>query len=215
VILLLALGGGVALSLHFRNVAVRREVAAGRTQPLVSVERPVIKHTESDKLAWQIRLKEVQITHGSGLLSAQGIQEALIYNTSGQPMVRVTAQQVTGTAGGSDFTVNGHVTVVSYQGVVLSTDNVQWRQSQGKVLCPGQVTARSREAMFSTTGLTYDLNASSLQAPNQVNMYSGQNKILGKALNYNVNTGNFTLDSVQMIFNAEEAKRMMQEVQHP
>jgi lipopolysaccharide assembly outer membrane protein LptD (OstA) len=214
VVVLLALGGGLALSLHLRRGAAERQ-GEQRTQPLVSMERPVLKHTEGDKLAWQIRLKQVQITHGSGLLSAQGIQEALIYGASGQPMVRVTAQQVTGTAGGSDFSVTGHVTVVSYQGVVLNTDTVNWQQSAGKVLCPGQVTARSRDALFSTTGLTYDLKGSAITAPGQVNLYSGQNKILGKALNYNVTNGNFTLNSVQMIFDAAEAQRMMQEVGRP
>jgi lipopolysaccharide assembly outer membrane protein LptD (OstA) len=214
-LLVLALGGGLAASLHFRRPAPAVAPGDQQTNPVVSIARPVIKHTEGDKLAWQIRLKEIQITHGTGLLSAQGIQEALIYNSSGAPMVRVTAEKVTGVAGGSDFSVTGKVNVVSYQGVVLNTDTVQWKQSQGKILAPGQVTARSREAMFSTTDLTYDLNQSTIAAPGTVSLYSGQNKIVGKTLTYNVSTGNFGIDSVQMIFNAEEAKRLMQEIRRP
>jgi hypothetical protein len=86
---------------------------------------------------------------------------------SSAPMVRVTAEKVSGVAGGSDFSVTGKVTVVSYQGVVLNTDTVQWKQSQGKILAPGQVTARSREALFSTAGLSYDLNQSTISAPGE------------------------------------------------
>lgn len=214
-LLILALGGGLAASWHFRRAAEPSPTEAQQTSPVVSIERPVIKHTEGDRLAWQIRLKEIQITQGTGLLSAEGIQEALIYGESGAPMVRVTAEKVTGTAGGSDFSVTGKVTVVSYQGVVLNTDTVQWRQSQGKILAPGQVTARSREAMFSARGLSYDLNSSSISAPGTVSLYSGQNKIVGRSLRYDVGNGNFTVDSVQMIFNAEEAQRILQEVRRP
>ena len=214
-LLVLALGGGLAASLHFRRPAPAAAPGDQQTNPVVSIERPVIKHTEGDKLAWQIRLKEIQITHGTGLLSAQGIQEALIYNSSGAPMVRVTAEKVTGVAGGSDFSVTGKVTVVSYQGVVLSTDTVQWKQALGKILAPGQVTARTRDAMFNTTGLTYDLNQRSIAAPGTVSLYSGQNKLVGKALDYNVSTGDFKLDGTQIIFNAEEEKRLLQEVHLP
>jgi lipopolysaccharide export system protein LptA len=204
----LAAGAGVWLAVYYRSGPPAPETAPG-TGPLVSIQRPVLRHNEGDRLAWQIRLKQIQITQGSGVLSAQGIQEALIYGSSGQPLVRVTAQKVTGRAGGSDFSVTGKVTVVSYQGVVISTDTVQWNQSQGQIVCPSTITARSREAMFSTTGMTYDLKGSTLLAPNQVNLYSGQNKIIGKGLNYNLTTGNFALDSIQIIFNAQEAQQML------
>jgi len=205
-----ALAGGMALALRFRAAPSPAPEAGGSTQPLVTIERPVINHSEGDRLAWQIRLKRIQITQGQGLISAEGIQEALIYGATGQPLVRVTAQKVTGRAGGRDFEVTGKVTVVSYQGVVVSTDTVQWNQATGKVVCPGTVSARSREALFSTRGLTYDINRSLIQAPNQVNLYSGQNKIIGKGLSYDLNTGSFSLSSVQMVFNAEEARELLQ-----
>lgn len=205
-----ALSVGVVLGLRSRPERVAAPPAPGATQPLVTIERPVINHSEGDRLAWQIRLKRIQITQGQGLISAEGIQEALIYGSTGQPLVRVTAQKVTGRAGGRDFEVTGKVTVVSYQGVVVSTDTVQWNQATGKIVCPGTVSARSREALFSTRGLTYDINQNLIQAPNQVNLYSGQNKILGKGLSYDLNTGSFSLNSVQMVFNAEEARELLQ-----
>ena len=86
-------------------------------------------------------------------------------------------------------------------------------EAQGKIFCPGQVTARARQAMFSTRGATYDINQNLIQAPAQVNLYSGENKIIGKSLSYNLDTGNFNLESVQMIFNAEEARELLQEAQ--
>ena len=206
-LILLALGAGVLVAVYFRAPA--EETPSGSTQPLVSIERPVLKHSEGEKLAWQIRLKQIQITQGQGAVSAEGIQEALIYGASGAPLVRVTAQKVVGTTGGSNFEVTGKVTVVSYQGLVVSTDAASWNQASGKIVCPNTVTARAKDALFSTTGMTYDLNAGLITAANQVNLYSGQNKLLGKGLNYHVGNGDFSLDSVQMIFNAEEAREIL------
>lgn len=211
----MALAGGILIAVYFRRSPAPAPSPPGPAEPLVEIQRPVLKHSEGDQLAWQIRLKQIQITSGQGQISAEGIQEALIYGASGAPLVRVTAQKVTGTTGGRDFTVTGHVTVVSYQGVVVSTDTVNWNQASGKIVCPGTVSARSKDALFSTTGLTYDLNAALITAPGQVNLYSGQNKLLGKGLNYNVNNGNFSLDAVQMIFDAEEAKQILERVRTP
>jgi hypothetical protein len=212
VLAVVALGGALALTLRSRQGA--QQAADQSTSPVVSLERPVVKHTEGGQLAWQIRLKQVDITHGSGLLAAEGIQEALIYGQNGAPLVRVTAEKVTGTAGGSDFQVTGKVTVVSYQGLVLNTDTVKWSQSAGKIVCPAQITARTREALFSTTGLTYDLNTSAVSAPGTVSLYSGQNKILGKSLTYNVKNGDFSVNNAQMVFEPQEAQRLLREV-HP
>ena len=205
---LLAFAGGAWVALRFRRPAVPPP-APGAAEPLASIERPVLKHSDGDKLAWQIRLKQIQITGGQGQISAEGIQEALIYGASGAPLVRVTAQKVVGTTGGSNFSVTGAVTVVSYQGIVFSTDTMQWNQATAKIVCPNAVTARSKTALFSTTGLTYDINAAMINAPNQVNLYSGQNKLLGKGLNYNVNSGDFSLGPTQIIFNAEEARQLL------
>ncbi len=204
----LAFGGGAWVAVYFRRPPPPG-TTPGTTQSLVSIERPVLKHSEGDRLAWQIRLKQIQITGGQGQISAEGIQEALIYGASGAPLVRVTAQKVVGTTSGSNFQVTGKVTVVSYQGVIFSTDTAQWNQADGKIVCPNAVAARSKSALFSTTGLTYDINASLITAANQVNLYSGQNKILGKGLNYNVANGDFSLEAVQMIFNAEEARQLL------
>jgi hypothetical protein len=205
----LAFAGGGVLAYYLRHRPPAAETTPGAGPPLVSIQRPVLKHSVGDQLAWQIRLKQINITQGQGQISAEGIQEALIYNSSGAPLVRVTAQKVIGETGGQNFSVTGTVTVVSYQGLVISTDTVSWNQPTGKIVCPDTVTARSKDAMFSTTGLTYDLNAAQILAPNQVNLYSGENKILGRGLNYNVSNGNFSLDSVQMIFNAQEAQKML------
>ena len=213
-LLLLGAGAGLALALYYRG-APAAAPPAGPTEPLFSIERPTVKHTEGDHLAWQLRLKQLQLQHGAGQLTAEGLEEALIYGASGEPLVRVTAQKVAGNVSGRDFQVTGSVNVVSYQGVVISADTVQWDQAQGKIVCPGQVTARSREAIFSTSGVTYDLNRAQVQAPGQVNLYSGQNKILGKQLTYDLNTGSFAMQSVQMVFRAEEAQRLLQGLGRP
>ena len=181
-------------------------------RPGVIVQQPVIKHTEAGKLAWQIRLKKIHITHGGQNIAAQGVQEALIYGAEGKPIVRLSAERVTGSTAQRDFEVAGNVRVVSYRGALITTDKVQWSQAQQQITCPGEVTLSSREAVIVTTGLNYYVNQDLVDCPNQVTMYAGDNKVVGQRLQFNVNTGDFTLQSVQMIFDAEEAKQKLREV---
>ncbi len=180
-------------------------------RPGVIVERPVIKHTEEGKLSWQLRLKKIHISAGGQNIAAQGVQEALIYGAEGKPIVRVSAQQVVGNTAQRDFEVAGDVRVVSYRGALITTDKVQWSQGEQEIICPGEVTLSSRDAIIVTTGLNYYVNQDLVDCPNQVTMWAGDNKVVGQRLQFNVETGDFTIQSVQMIFNAEEAKQKLRE----
>jgi hypothetical protein len=203
------LAGGLYVGLRSRTAP--SSPAAADTSPgrAVTIKRPVMQHTEGEELAWQIQLKEIELRQGGSLVSAEGVQEALIYGESGEPRVRVTAERVEGTASGDNFTVTGEVTMVSYQGVVLRTNRLHWDQAREQVICPEEVTARSAEMLFSTRELTYDLSSGSLQAPQQVNFYSGENKLIGQNLRYDLNTKNWQMDDVQILFNAEEARELL------
>lgn len=181
-------------------------------KPGVVVEQPVIKHVAGGQLAWQIRLKEIQISHGGQNIAARGVQEALIYGPEGKPILRVTAEQVTGNTTQQNFEVSGHVQVVSYRGAVITTDRMQWNQTQQQIICPDEVILRSRDAVVVTTGLSYDVNQDLVDCPNQVTMYAGDNKVVGRRLQYNVQSADFTLEEVQMVFDAEEAKQKLREV---
>ena len=181
-------------------------------RPGLLVERPVITHTEDGQLTWQIQLKELQISHGGQNISARGVQEALIYGAGGKPVLRLTAQQVTGNTAQRDFAVAGNVQVVSYRGAVINTEKMQWRQAQQQIVCPGEVTLRSREAIIVTNDLTYNVNEDLVDCPNQVTMYAGDNRVVGRRLRYNVESADFTLEEVQMVFDAEEAKQKLREV---
>ncbi len=179
----------------------------------VIVERPVLRHTENGQLTWQIQLKQLRISHGGQNIAAQGVEEALIYGAEGKPVMRITAQQVTGDTAQRDFEVSGDVRVVSYRGSVISTDKVQWKQAEQTINCPDEVTFRSRDAVIVTTGLTYYVNQDIVDCPNQVTMYAGNNnKVVGQRLRYDVATADFTLQDVQMILNVEEAKEKLREV---
>ena len=179
----------------------------------VIVERPVLKHTENSQLAWQIQLKKMEISHGGQNIAAHGVQEALIYAAEGKPVLRMTAQQVTGDTARRDFQVSGDVRVVSYRGTVITTDTVEWHQADQTMSCPGEVTLYTREAVVITSGLTYYVNQDVVECPNQVTMYAGNNnKVIGEQLRYDVATADFTLQNVRMILNVEEAKEQLREV---
>ena len=181
-------------------------------RPGVIVDQPVIKHTEGGQLAWQIALKKMQISHGGQNIAAQDVQEALIYGADGKPVLRITAQQVTGHTGQRDFEVSGDVRVTSYRGVVITTDKVQWNQAQQTIDCPGEVTLRSADAIIVTTGLSYLVNQDLVDCPNRVTMWAGESKFIGQRLQYNVQSGDFALQELQGVLKVEEARQKLREV---
>ncbi len=211
-LIVVVLAASLAVVFKWRTPPPHTALPPPPEQAGVVVERPVIKHTEEGQLAWQIRLKQMHISHGGQNIEARGVQEALIYGAEGKPILRVTALRVIGNTTQRDFEVAGNVQVVSYRGAVINTDKVQWNQAQQQIACPGEVTLRSREAVVITTGLSYDVNQDTVDCPNRVTMYVGDNKLTGQPLQYNVQTGDFSLQSVQMVFDAEEAKQKLREV---
>ncbi len=181
-------------------------------QPGITVQRPVLKHMEKGRLAWQAQLRELHIAAGGQMIEATGLEEAIIYGKAGEPLVRLTADKITGQTGRRDFEVSGNVRVVSYRAAIITTDKLSWNQEQQLLSCPDAVEVKNEQAIIMTSGLDYFVAQDLVKCPGPVTMYAGENTVVGGNLEYNVATGNFRLEKIQMVFHAEEAKERLKEL---
>lgn len=181
---------------------------AGRREEVL-LRRPVIKHTEGGRLAWQVRLKELKIAAGAQAVSAAGMQEAVIYGKTGEPALRLTAQTATGNTADRNLEVAGDVRAATPRGAVVTTDRVRWLEQERRLFCPNQVTVRTRNAALTTRGLSYYVDQDLVKAPGLVRVYSGDNKLFGRQLAYNVQTEAFSMKKVQAIFSPRDVRQRL------
>ncbi len=184
----------------------------GEQPPGVTIEWPVIKHTEDGQLAWRALLRELRMASGGQILEAKGLEEAIIYGQAGAPLVRVTADEISGQTTSRDFEVVGNVRVVSYRSAIITTEKVSWHQEEQLVKCPGQVTLKSKQAIVTAGNLDYFVDQDLVKCPEQVRIYTGDNMVIGRNLEYNIENGDFRLEDIQMVFHAEEAQEKLRDI---
>jgi lipopolysaccharide export system protein LptA len=169
----------------------------------VTIKRPVIRHTEGGRLAWQVRLKELQVSAGAEAVAAAGMQ-GVIHDKTGLPAIRLTAQQAQGNTANGNLEVSGDVRATSPKGALITTDRVRWLEQERRLYCPGLVTMRTRNAALTTSGLSYFVDSDTVKAPALVRVYSGRNKLIGRQLVYDVRTEAFQMKKVQAVFNPRD-----------
>lgn len=219
-VLALVAVGGVLAALLWQRQARRNEVASAPAQPGptsappprpegVVLQRPVITHREGGRLAWQVSLRELKVAAGAESVAAVGMREAVIYDKTGLPAMRLTAQNARGNTADRNLEVFGDVRAATPKGALITTDQVRWLEKERRLLCPNKVVVRTRSAAMTTRGLSYLVDEDTIRAPNLVRVYSGRNKLLGRELVYNVQTEAFTMKKVQAIFNPQEVRRTL------
>ncbi len=218
-IALVALSGALT---YWATVDSRRRPRAAtpakstQAGPEAVMTSPELRHSEGGKPAWKVILDEVDLGAGGGSVTVQGLREGIIYDQSGTPALRITARQVKGDTLRKDFEVSGGVVVTSPKGFVINTEFVNWLNDQQKVQCPGPVVMKAKTLVISTTGLDYLVSSDDVKCPNQVRMYAGNNRVVGRSLNYNATTGIADIiGGVQMVINPAEAKDILKELGTP
>lgn len=173
----------------------------------VVLQQPVIKHREGGRLAWQVNLRELKVQAGADAVAAVGMREAVIYDKTGLPAMRLTAQNAQGNTADRNLEVFGDVRAATPKGALITTDRVRWLEKERRLLCPNKVIVRTRNAALTTRGLSYFVDENTVRAPNLVRIYSGRNKLIGRQLIYNVQTEAFQMKKIQAIFNPQEVRR--------
>lgn len=177
----------------------------------VAIKSPTLKHSEGGRLAWQVRLRELKVSAGGAAVAAAGMREALIYDQNGTPVIRLTADRARGNTSERNLEVFGNVRAVSQKGALITTERMRWIEQDRKLHCPGKVVLRNRDMALTTVGLVYLVDQDLIKCPGLVRMYSGTNKLMGRELEYNVDTEGYTLRRVQAVFNPDEMRQRSRE----
>lgn len=183
--------------------------AQSRSEAVVRTSE--MRHTQDGKLAWRVLLDELQVDRGGQTVKVEGLQEGLVYDRTGAPALRITADKVHGDTAQKNFTVFGKVVVTSPKGFIIRTEQAAWANAQKKVQCPGQVTMKARNIVIATTGLEYALEAETVTCPNRVRMYSGDNTVTGRNLVYDVAHEKTYMQDITMVIDPEEGRRILKE----
>jgi len=172
----------------------------------------VIRHTRGEVLAWQAKLRKLELAAGGQALAAGPLEEALVYDRAGRAVVRVTAQGVRGRADQRNFIIEGPVQAVAERGAILQASRVEWRDEEAKLYCVGPVTVRFRNALLTTPEADLYVERDVVVAPRDVRLTVGTNLVIGHSLTYNISTQSFSLSKVRMILHAEEAKQQLRDL---
>ena len=214
-ILMVAASGLLAYWLTARRHGAGGPLPAPASTPPASqaiMRSSELRHTQQGKLAWKVLIDELKLSKGGSTIAAQGLREALIYDSAGEPTIRITAKRVQGDTSRRNFRMTGEVVVTSPKGFVIKTQTVDWVNDEQRIHCPEQVLMKDTNIVISTTGLDYLLRPDQVKCPNQVRMYSGNNSMVGGSLSYDVKTGVVDiLDGVQLMINPQETKKVLRE----
>ncbi len=179
------------------------EAAAAGAPGAAVISETTVRHSPGGRTAWQVKLDQIQMQSGGGSVAAQGVSEALIYDKTGKPMVRLTADRVTGNTSSRDLEVSGNVRAVSPEGAVFDTGTVKWVQKDQKLVCPTQVTMRNQDTVVRANSCDFYVAQDLVKSAAKVQMSVGNNTLIGKGLTYNVKSEDFRMQQVQAIFNPE------------
>lgn len=173
------------------------------------ISESTIRHSPGGRTAWQVRIDQIQLQSGAASVAAQGVREALIYDPAGKPMIRMTADKVSGNTRSRDLEVTGNVRAVSPDGAVFDTNTMKWVQNDQKLVCPGLVTMRNQETVVRANACEFYLTQDLVKAAGKVQMTVGNNTLIGTGLTYNTKTEDFTLNRVQGTFNPETVRESL------
>ncbi|NPV45758.1 MAG: LPS export ABC transporter periplasmic protein LptC [Armatimonadetes bacterium] len=172
----------------------------------ISVTRPVIRQTVRGRTAWHVQLKDLKVAAGANAISAGGMEEAVIYDKTGTPAIRLTAQQAKGNTADGTLEVSGDVRATTSEGALISTDRLRWIEQERRVHCPGLVTVRARKASMAARDLSYFPDTDIVRVPGLVRFYSNGNKLMGRQLVYNVATETLEMRKVQAILSPRRSQ---------
>ena len=173
------------------------------------ISETTVRHSPGGRTAWQVKLDKIELRSGGGSVAAQGVREALIYDKSGKPMVRLTADRVTGNTRSRDLEVTGNVRAVSPEGAVFDTSTIKWVQDEQKLVCPRQVTMRNKDTVIRANSCEFYVAQNLVKSAAKVQMTVGNNTLIGKGLTYNVKSEDFSLQRVQAIFHPETVRETL------
>jgi LPS export ABC transporter protein LptC len=218
VVLLAAIGYASVVVYRRHDGRPRRPRAAHAApegdRPLIEVDQPVLEqYGNGGQLAWRIKLDQISLRSGGGLVEAQRIKEGIVYDDAGAPAVRVSAERAQLNVASKDFVISGRCRAVTQTGAVMTTEKVQWINAERKLHFPDEVVLRHRDVVITTRGMGYTPDDATARAPGQVRARTTSNTVIGRNLEYNLSTGDLALDQPAIIVrDTDEAQRSLDQL---
>lgn len=202
---------------HGRGATRPRPAHAASTQqpkPLIEIDQPVLEQYGAEgRLAWRIKLEQISLRSGGGIVEAQRIKEGIVYDDTGAPAVRVSAERAQLNAASKDFEISGKCRAVTQSGAVMTTEAVQWINHERRLHFPDQVVLRHREVVITTRGMDYTPDDRTARAAGRVRARTRSNTAIGRNLSYNLESGDLLLDEPTIIVrDTDEAQRSLEQL---
>lgn len=214
-IALALIGGTLGYLVAVRYTSEDRQPAAEALRAPSSpgaavIQESTIKHSDKGRMAWKVKLENLTLESGAGAVAAEQVKEALVYDESGRPVIRMTARRVAGNTRSRNLQLTGDVRAVSPEGAVFDTQAVDWRQDQMKLVAPGPVTMKSHNTVVHAGSCEFFVEQNIVKSKAKVRMNIGRSTFTGTNLTYNVETDDFQLTGVQGLFHPEELREEVQ-----
>ncbi|MFP3904322.1 MAG: LPS export ABC transporter periplasmic protein LptC [Armatimonadota bacterium] len=211
-IIIVILGGtlGYLFSVRYTAPDEAQSPATSEAEPssqgAAVIRESTIRHTEKGRMAWKVKLENLTLESGAGAVAAEEVREALIYDESGKPVMRLTAKQVSGNTRSRNLELSGDVRAVSAEGAVFDSQLVNWRQGDMKLVSPGPVTMTSKNTIVHAQSCEFFVDDNIVKSESKIHMTIGKSSFTGTKLTYDVKSENFQLTGVQGLFYPEELK---------
>lgn len=183
------------------------ETVTGRApgKPAVSIRESVVEHSTGGTPAWRLNIEQIEIAGGGRSVAASDLREGLVYD-QGKPVVRISAGKATYDTTDRSFEVTGGVRVVSHQGAIITTSQVQWVPETQTLHCPSEVTMRAEGVTVRTQNLDVIVPQDIARTADRVEVRTEHGQLTGRNLVYNLQTHAYTLDSIQAVFGVDAAR---------
>lgn len=161
-------------------------------------------------MAWKVKLENLQLESGAGAVAAEEVKEAILYDKSGRPVIRLTAREVSGNTRSRNLQLSGNVRAVSPEGAIFNSEQITWQQGEMKLISPGPVTMRSQNTVIHARSCEFFVEDNIVRSQSKVNMTIGRSSFTGTELKYSVETDDFRLRGVSGMFYPEELREEVQ-----
>jgi len=130
--------------------------ALGRPAPVVRMrEAGIVLKSEGNRL-WEMSADSIEVSRDRRTTVMDGLKNGKLYR-DGKPIVTLTAARAVYDSQTRILRVFGGVTATTASGLVLTTDVVEWSEKSRRLLCPGRVVVRTKEATITGDWLEADL----------------------------------------------------------
>ncbi|MGC8834343.1 MAG: LPS export ABC transporter periplasmic protein LptC, partial [Armatimonadota bacterium] len=131
--------------------------ALRRPAPVVRMRGAGIVLKSKGNRLWEMDADSIEVSQDRRTTTMDGLKNGRLYK-GGKPVVTLTAARAVYDSQTRALRVFGGVTATTASGLILTTDVVEWSEKSRRLICPGKVVVRTKEATITGDWLEADLD---------------------------------------------------------